>query len=113
MIRINLLLSLLVQEVSAPPLVVSSMHLLASIDDNYLNISILQGADDFQNRSAARLNENSSYTLELNHSIYGNMRVQPVYSTTEQVPISGLPSGVYVLSLRENGNIVAQTKINL
>lgn len=93
--------------------VVSSMHLLASIDDNYLNISILQGADDFQNRSAARLNENSSYTLELNHSIYGNMRVQPVYSTTEQVPISGLPSGVYVLSLRENGNIVAQTKINL
>lgn len=91
----------------------TSMLLSVSVDNNQMNISILQGADDFQNRSAARLNENSSYTLELNHSIYGNMRVQPVYSTTEQVPISGLPSGVYVLSLRENGNIVAQTKINL
>ena len=72
---------------------------------------IVEVQTDIALRWKAYLNENSTYTLELWHSIYGNMCVQQVHSTNEIINIAGLPSGTYALVLKENGDIFAQTKV--
>lgn len=83
-----------------------------NVDGQQLNITIMEDSEDSQ-RLMAQLDEDSNYTLELWHSIYGAMRVQTVYNANEQMSISGLPQGVYVLSLKENGIIIAQTKVQI
>lgn len=53
----------------------------------------------------------SCYSLELWSPIYGLMRTKVVQSATEQMDISGLPQGVYILLLKANGTPVAETKV--
>lgn len=87
-------------------------NLKGNIEGQQLNVSICEDREDAQSMMA-QLDEDSNYTLELWHSIYGAMRVQTVYNANEQMSISGLQQGVYVLSLKENGIIIAQTKVQI
>lgn len=84
----------------------------AYVEGELLNISITEENDNRQ-QVLAQLNDDSSYTLELWHSIYGCMRAQVVSGATERMSVSGLPSGIYVLLLKENGNIIAETKVQI
>ena len=54
---------------------------------------------------------NATYTYELWHTIYGRMRTQTAHSASEQIDTTGLPQGVYILLLKENGTTIAQTKV--
>ena len=82
------------------------------VEGELLNISITEENDNRQ-QVLAQLNDDSCYTLELWHSIYGCMRAQVVSGATERMSVSGLPSGIYVLLLKENGNIIAETKVQI
>lgn len=84
--------------------------LIKSIDDDDLNITIVEEDEDSQ-PTLASLNVNSTYVLELWHSIYGEMRERRARSANETMNIAGLPTGTYALVLKENGNIIAQTKV--
>ncbi|MBR1717466.1 MAG: S8 family serine peptidase [Paludibacteraceae bacterium] len=90
----------------------SPFLLSAAVESKKLNIAILQ-EDEVQKLSSAQLNESSVYTLELSHSIYGSMRTQQVSGANQQINTVGLPKGVYVLILKENNNIIAQTKVQI
>lgn len=59
----------------------------------------------------SRLSEGNEFTLELWHSIYGCVRILPVYSGSERIDIAGLPKGTYVLLLKENGDVISDAKI--
>ena len=54
---------------------------------------------------------NATNTYELWHTIYGRMRVQEAYSANEQIDTTGLPQGIYVLIVKQNGTPITQTKI--
>lgn len=54
-----------------------------------------------------------NYTLEMWHSIYGRIYTQPAQNTRESISTHNLPQGVYVVLLKENGNVIAQTKIKI
>ncbi|MCR5049552.1 MAG: hypothetical protein K6A36_00545 [Paludibacteraceae bacterium] len=41
------------------------------------------------------------------------MATQPANSSNEQINTSGMPQGVYAITLKENGEIVAETKVML
>lgn len=89
---------------------IPQIHLSAINNGDNLVISISEENEDAQ-RVQATLNDDSQYTLELWHSIYGRLRTQPALSTSEQMDIHGLSQGTYVLLLKENGNVIAQTKV--
>ncbi|MBO4690662.1 MAG: S8 family peptidase [Paludibacteraceae bacterium] len=80
-----------------------------------LNVSIMEETEGeaMQTQEQAELNENSEYSLELWNAMLGRMRTQPAESANEQINTSGMPQGVYSVSLKENGEIVAQTKVML
>lgn len=84
----------------------------ATSDNNILNI-ILSEEDEDAQRSPAQLNENSDYTIELWHSIFGRMKEQTFHSSTIRIDTSSLPLGVYVVVLKENGEVIAQTKVRI
>lgn len=84
--------------------VISMMpQLVGSTDESTLNVQI-KNFDSL-------LTTGQSSTLELWHPIYGRMRTQRANNTMEQINILGLPKGVYILLLRQNGNPIAQTKV--
>lgn len=87
-----------------------SILLTAQPEGNTLYINILEETEE-ELRSPAQLKQGADYSLELWHSLYGRMCTQVVQSTAEQINISGYPQGVYVLLLKENDNIIAQTKL--
>ena len=93
-------------------LILRRIHLNTQKTENELNVIITEGNDNGYN-VPAYLNEKSNYTLELWHSIYGRMRIIHVLNASEQIDTSGLPSGVYVLLLKENGCVISQTKMQL
>ena len=80
-----------------------------------LNVSIMEETEGeaMQTQEQAELNENSEYSLELWNAMLGRMKTQPAESANEQINTSGMPQGVYSVSLKENGEIVAQTKVML
>ena len=80
-----------------------------------LNVSIVEEVEGeaLQTQEQAELNENSEYSLELWNAMLGRMKTQPAESANEQINTSGMPQGVYSVSLKENGEIVAQTKVML
>ena len=80
-----------------------------NVDNELLNIFIVEENEESQ-YVPAQLNTEKRYTLELWHNIYGLCTI-PVLSATTQMNIAGLPSGVCVLLLKENGEVVAQTKV--
>ncbi len=85
--------------------------LLAYSEGGILHVSVYDAEDP--QRSLLQLNDGSEYSLELWHNIYGRMHIQPAYSAKEQMNISGLSQGVYVLIFKENGNIIAETKVQI
>lgn len=88
----------------------SGRHQLAAYNDgSVIRVTIYE--DQASQLILASLEENSEYTLELWHSIYGLMRTKVAESATEQMSTTGLPQGVYVLLLKENGNVIAETKV--
>lgn len=92
-------------------IITNQHHLLVSPGDiGLLNVMITEGMDGTQYVPAI-LNEGSEYVLELTNSIYGNKRTKQVQSANEQVNIEGLLPGVYVLLLKENGEVIAQEKV--
>ena len=96
-----------------PYFVTMNFIMSATIDNNHqLNITISEDNGE-QQHSHAQLNENSDYTIELWHSIYGRMKEQAPHSSTTQIDTSSLPQGVYVVVLKENGEVIAQTKVQI
>lgn len=87
----------------------SSLSLVATNDGNVLNVSIIE--NNGEQRSLIQLHEKSSYILEIWHSIEGCVYTQAMLSNNEQINISGFSQGTYILLLKENGNIIAQTKV--
>lgn len=87
----------------------SSLSLVATNDGNVLNVSIVE--NNGEQRSLIQLHEKSSYILEIWHSIEGCVYTQAMLSNNEQINISGFSQGTYILLLKENGNIIAQTKV--
>lgn len=83
----------------------------AHTDGDMLYVSIAEDEDREDSRQTNV--DAASQMLELWHNIYGRMRTQHVRSSHEQIDITGLPQGVYVLILKENGNIIAETKVQI
>lgn len=79
------------------------LHLATQTEDAVINVQMPEGLD----KSLAK----NAYSLELWHSIYGRMWTQAVHNFNEQIPVANLLQGVYVLVLKENENIIAQTKV--
>lgn len=86
------------------------ISMITSINDNVLDITIVE-EDGERQPTLASLNANSTYKLELWHPIYGKMREIQAQRANETMNIAGLPSGTYALVLKENGDIIAQTKV--
>ncbi|MBR6018566.1 MAG: S8 family serine peptidase [Paludibacteraceae bacterium] len=88
-------------------------HFLSGyVDGGQLVVSIYDESDD-QEHLPAQLEENCEYTLEIEHSIYGRMAIRPINNAIERLNISALPQGIYILSLKANGCIIAQTKVQI
>lgn len=85
--------------------------LLAYQEGDILHVSVYDQEET--QRTLAPLNDDSEYSLELWHNIYGRMCNQPIIRASELMDISGLPQGLYVLILKENGNIIAETKVQI
>ena len=79
------------------------LHLATQTEDAVINVHMPESL----NKSLAK----NAYSLELWHSIYGRMWTQAVHNFNEQIPVANLLQGVYVLVLKENENIIAQTKV--
>ena len=86
-----------------------SLSLVATNDGNVLNISIVENNEE--QLALLQLDERSSYILEIWHSIEGCVHTQSMLSNNEQINIIGFQQGTYILLLKENGNIIAQTKV--
>lgn len=86
------------------------ISMITGINDNILDITIVE-EDGERQPTLASLNANSTYKLELWHPIYGKMREIQAQRANETMNIAGLPSGTYALVLKENGDIIAQTKV--
>jgi hypothetical protein len=91
--------------------VIRSPLLSAYDGGDILDVTISE--DESGETSQQTAEEMSPRTLELWHNIYGSMGTQQVRSDHEQIDITGLPHGVYVLLLKENGEVIAQTKVNI
>ncbi len=91
--------------------VIRSPFLSAYDGGDILDVTISE--DERGKTSQQTSEEMSPRTLELWHNIYGSMGTQQVRSNHEQIDITGLPHGVYVLLLKENGEVIAQTKVNI
>ena len=84
--------------------------LLLTVAANQGVLDVAISEEDSQ-KGQSPLMEDADYTLELWHNIYGLMKEQKMLSLQEQMDISSLPQGVYVILLKENGNVIAQEKI--
>lgn len=91
--------------------VIRSPFLSAYDGGDILDVTISE--DERGETSQQTSEEMSPRTLELWHNIYGSMGTQQVRSDHEQMDVTGLPHGVYVLLLKENGEVIAQTKVNI
>lgn len=84
---------------------------VGSGDDTYSTTKrIRRQTSSYPMSSPARI-DNTSYTLELWHSIYGLLRTQPAQSAEDQIDTSGLSQGLYIIILKENGQPIKQTKL--
>ena len=88
-----------------------NLSIVAINEGNVLNVSVVENTEE--QSSLFQLYERSSYTLEMWHSIDGCVHTQSMLSNNEQINISSFKRGVYVLVLKENGNIAAQAKVQI
>ena len=101
------------QSVTNAYVVIRKILLLGNVESGQLNVSIYE-EDDKRSTSLtlADICAEDGYLLELQHNIYGRMASQNVQSAKERINSSQLPSGVYVLLLKDaRGEVVAQTKV--
>lgn len=88
------------------------IHIITSIENDILNVSLVE---DEVNQTAQRaeqlLDPNKNYTIELWHSMYGKQYAGNMRNSKEQINISGLPSGTYVLLLKDGNSVATQTKV--
>lgn len=83
-----------------------NLPLHAAWNNDQLNIEIVTEGDDIQNRDAS-----NNYTLELWHVIFGRMYTGTMNSYSAQINTQDFPQGTYVVVLKDNGKVVAQTKV--
>lgn len=88
-----------------------SFALSGNVNHSQINITISK--NDSQQQEQIVLDGNKEYTLELWHSIYGKMMTQQVHDTQEQMNITGIPMGMCIIVLKEDGNTIAETKVLL
>lgn len=81
-------------------------------EQDLLNVYITEDSEE-SSHELLQLDENSNYTLELWHNIYGRMCEQTVHTPNIQMSTSELSQGIYVLILKENGNVIAETKVQI
>lgn len=101
------------QSVTNAYVVTRKILLLGNVESGQLNVSIYE-EDDKRSTSLtlADICAEDGYLLELQHNIYGRMASQNVQSAKERINSSQLPSGIYVLLLKDaRGEVVAQTKV--
>ncbi len=79
------------------------------VNNSMLYVTILGG--DTINRTIGM--EKNNYTIELWHSFYGRLHLLPMQSASAQISTSDLLQGTYVVVLKNNGNIIAQTKVQI
>ena len=92
---------------------ISNTSLLSAyVDNDQLNVSI-HDDDETHQRSHLHLVEEGTCVLELWHNLYGCMQTKQVLNSHEQMNISSLPQGLYVLLLKEEDTVIAQTKIQI
>lgn len=92
---------------------ISNTSLLSAyVDNDQLNVSI-HDDDETHQRSHFHLVEEGTCVLELWHNLYGCMQTKQVLNSHEQMNISSLPQGLYVLLLKEEDTVIAQTKIQI
>lgn len=88
------------------------IHIITSIENDILNVSLVE---DEVNQTAQRaeqlLDPNKNYTIELWHSMYGKQYAGNMRNSKEQINISSLPSGTYVLLLKDGNSVATQTKV--
>ena len=88
--------------------VVTKLNMKAIIIDGVVNVNIVNENDDILMPSSA---ESREYIMDLWHPIYGLVTSRKVWNNKEQINANGLPFGVYIILLKENGTIVAETKV--
>ena len=88
------------------------MSLNATLINDQLNITIVKEGDDSQIRGSSN-QKDTNYTLELWHTIYGRIHTQTMQGNNAQISTNGLLHGTYVVVLKENGDVVAQTKVQI
>ena len=88
----------------------SNLLLNATLNNGQLYIAIVTEGEDTQIRDISNVKENN-YTLELWHVIYGRMYTETMQSNSAQINTQDFPQGTYVVVLKDNGDVVAQTKV--
>lgn len=87
-----------------------NFSLTAILNNGQLNIAITKEGEDSQNRDFS--NEKvSNYSLELWHAVYGRMYIGTMNSNSAQINTQDLPQGTYVIVLKDNNKVIAQTKV--
>lgn len=86
--------------------------LKAALNNDLLNITLVGEGEDSQMRGFS-IEQDNNYTLELWHAIYGRMHTQTMQSNSVQIGTNNLPQGTYVVVLKDNGEVVAQTKVQI
>ena len=89
-----------------------NLSLNTSLNNDQLNITLVEEGEDSQIRGFSN-EQNNNYTLELWHAIYGRVHTQTMQSNSVQIGTNNLPQGTYVVVLKDNGEVVAQTKVQI
>ena len=81
---------------------------LALVTDGFLQLDIW---DENEVEQKSHQWGSNIYSIDLWHPVYGLMNSYKLQSATEQIDTKGLPFGVYIIVLKENGTIIANTKV--
>lgn len=89
---------------------VTPIKIKATVSDGVLNVNLTNDEKKVKRIESIIVKDNG-YTIDLWHPIYGLMNSYKLRSATEQIDTKGLPMGVYIIVLKENGTIIANTKV--
>ena len=83
-------------------------NMRALVTDGFLQLDIW---DENEVEQKSHQWGSNIYSIDLWHPVYGLMNSYKLQSATEQIDTKGLPMGVYIIVLKENGTIIANTKV--
>ena len=83
-------------------------NMRALVTDGFLQLDIW---DENEVEQKSHQWGSNIYSIDLWHPVYGLMNSYKLQSATEQIDTKGLPFGVYIIVLKENGTIIANTKV--